>query len=304
MGRRFTTLIGAGAVTLALTATSLALAGTATAPVKILGGRGSQELPAGAPGNAYLSWTQFRAGHVNAYLRPLGQPKILLNRRGYGWNGNISDTEASYQQVVRNNSNIWIYDINAQTRHAVPGVNTTAWEWAPHLDANNLLYGRIGNNNSWKILLTDTSGSPTTTLDKHSGKPVRQLFVGGIAGNWATWARYTPRTQHGTVVRYDIGAGTTQALPVPRGKVQYASTVDAAGDIFYVRSSNTTCGRGVNIREAPIGGGDLRLAPIPRGYDIQAMDAVDEGPGDGVTIYFDRRNCNSGFYDSYSIHVG
>src|SRR5204863_7258847 len=84
MGRRFTTLIGVGAVALTLTAASLALAGTATAPVKILGGRGSQELPAGAPGNAYLSWTQFRAGHINAYLRPLGQTKILLNRRGYG----------------------------------------------------------------------------------------------------------------------------------------------------------------------------------------------------------------------------
>jgi hypothetical protein len=43
------------------------------------------------------------------------------------------------------------------------------------------------------------------------------------------------------------------------------------------------------------------LAKIPRGYDIGVMNAVDEGAG--VTVYFDRLNCNSGFYDSYKIVV-
>jgi hypothetical protein len=302
MGRRFKALIGVGAVTLAVVSASLAWA-TVTGPTKVLGGRGSQMLPAATPGGSFLSWTLIRSGQVDAFLRPAGQPKIQLNRRGLGWNGNISGTEAIYQQVVRNQSNIYIYDTGSQTRHAPAGVNTNAWEWGPHLDGTNVLYGRTGANHSWRILLTDTSGPTTTLLEKHTGTPVRRLLPGGVAGDWATWARYTPRTRHGTVVLYQISTQQAGALVVPRGKVQYASTVDHAGDLFYVRSNIGSCGRGVVIREAINGGSDVPLVKIPRGYDIGVLNAVDEGPGDGVTVYFDRLNCNSGFYDSYKIVV-
>jgi hypothetical protein len=80
-------------------------------------------LPAATPGGSFLSWTLFRSGQVDAFLRPAGQPKIQLNRRGLGWNGDISGTEAIYQQVVHNQSNIYIYiyDTGTQTRHAPPG---------------------------------------------------------------------------------------------------------------------------------------------------------------------------------------
>ena len=153
------------------------------------------------------------------------------------------------------------------------------------------------------MLLADTGGPSTTLLEKHTGRPVRQLLPGGVAGDWATWARYAPRTHHGTVVRYQISTQQAGALVVPRGKVQYAFTVDEAGDLFYVRSNIGTCGRRVVIREAINGGSDVSLAKVPRGYDIGVMNAVDEGPGDGVTVYFDRLNCHSGFYDSYKIVV-
>ena len=302
MGRRFKALIGVGAVTLALVSASLAWA-TVIGPTKVLGGRGSQMLPAATPGGSFLSWTLVRSGQVDAFLRPAGQPKIQLNRRGLGWNGNISGSEAIYQQVVHNQSNIYIYDTGTQTRHAPPGVNTDGWEFYPRIDGNNVLFGRSGRNHSWRVLLADTSGPSTTLLEKHTGRPVRQLLPGGVAGDWATWARYAPRTHHGTVVRYQISTQQAGALVVPRGKVQYASTVDQAGDLFYVRSNIGTCGRGVVIREAINGGSDVSLAKIPRGYDIGVMNAVDEGPGDGVTVYFDRLNCNSGFYDSYKIVV-
>jgi len=304
MGRQFKALIGVGAVTLALVSASLAWAAVAAAPVKVLGGRGSQMLPAATPGGGVLSWTLIRSGQVDAFLRSAGGPKIQLNRRGLGWNGNISGTEAIYQQVVRNQSNIYIYDTGTQTRHQPPGVNTAGWEFYPRIDANNVLFGRSGRNHSWRVLLADTSGLTTTLLEKHTGRPVRQLTPGGVAGDWATWARYAPRTHHGTVVLYQISTQLASVLAVPRGKVQYASTVDHAGDLFYVRSGAGTCGRGVTIREAISGGGgDVPLARIPRGYDIGVMNVVDEGPGDGVTIYFDRVNCSSGFYDSYKVAV-
>ncbi len=302
MGRRFKALIGVGAVTLALVSASLAWAVVA-GPTKVLGGRGSQMLPAATPGGSFLSWTLIRSGQVDAFLRPAGQPKIQLNRRGLGWNGNISGTEAIYQQVVRNQSNIYIYDTGTQTRHAPPGVNTTGWEFYPRIDGTNVLFGRSGRHHSWRVLLADTSVPTTTLLEKHTGTPVRQLLPGGVAGDWATWSRYSPRTHHGTVVRYQISTQHAGPLAVPRGKVQYAPTVDHAGDVFYVRSNVGLCGSGVAIREAINGGSDVRLARIPRGYDIGVMNAVDEGPGDGVTVYFDRYNCNSGFYDSYKIVV-
>jgi hypothetical protein len=220
-----------------------------------------------------------------------------------GWNGNISGTEAIYQQVVHNQSNIYIYDTGTQTRHAPPGVNTDSWEFYPRIDGNNVLFGRSGRNHSWRVLLADTGGPTTTLLEKHTGRPVRQLLPGGVAGDWATWARYSPRTHHGTVVLYQISTKHADALVVPRRKVQYSPTIDHAGDLFYVRSNIGTCGRGVVIREAINGDSDVPLAKISRGYDIGVMNAVDEGPGDGVTVYFDRLNCNSGFYDSYKIAV-
>jgi len=104
-------------------------------------------------------------------------------------------------------------------------------------------------------------------------------------------------------VRYQISTQQADALAVPRGKVQYAPTVDHVGDVFYVRSNVGLCGSRVAIREAINGGSDVPLVRIPRGYDIGVMNAVDEGPGDGVSVYFDRYNCNSGFYDSYKIVV-
>src|SRR5437899_10538328 len=91
------------------------------------------------------------------------------------------------------------------------------------------------------------------------------------------------------------------ALVIPICTVQNAPTIDHAGDLFYVRTNAGVCGGSVVIREAINGGSDVPLARIPRGYDIGVMNAVDEGPG--VTVYFDRLNCNSGFYDSYKIVV-
>ena len=172
MGRWFKALIGVGAVTLALVSASLAWAVVA-GPTKVLGGRGSQMLPAATPGGSFLSWTLIRHGQVDAFLRPAGQPKIQLNRRGLGWNGNISGTEAIYQQVVHDQSNIYIYDTGTQSRHAPPGVNTTGWEFYPRIDGTNVLFGRSGRHHSWRVLLADTSGPSTTLLEKHTGRPVR-----------------------------------------------------------------------------------------------------------------------------------
>src|SRR6476646_7855937 len=175
------------------------------------GGRADQgarrpRQPDAAGGDAGRQFSELDADPVRPgrCVPATGRPKIQLNRRGLGWNGNISGTEAIYQQVVHDQSNIYIYDTGTQSRHAPPGVNTTGWEFYPRIDGTNVLFGRSGRHHSWRVLLADTSGPSTTLLEKHTGRPVRQLLPGGVAGDWATWSRYSPRTHHCTVVRYQI----------------------------------------------------------------------------------------------------
>jgi hypothetical protein len=102
------------------------------------------------------------------------------------------------------------------------------------------------------------------------------------------------------VVLYQISTHHTDALIPPTNKLQYAPAVNPNGDLFYVRSNVGSCGRSVVIREAQNGGADIPLTAIPRGYDVGSMVAVDEGGGT-TTVYFDRVNCSTGFYDSYKI---
>jgi hypothetical protein len=275
-----------------------------TGPTKFIGGKGNQILPAAKATGTWKSWSNSRPGQpgvFDAFVRNGSHAKIKLNRQGQGYNGNFSGPDAIYQQIARNNSNIYIYDTTTGTRHAPPGVNTSGWEFYPRIDGNNVLFGRSGRT-SFKVLLDDTTVGTPVVLESHTGKPIRQELPGGVDGDWVTWARYTPRTGHGTVVLYQISTQMTTPLAVPTGKVQYAPAVNNAGDLFYVRATAGACGRGVNIRMLPNGAGtDIKLAVIPRGYDIGVMNAVDDASG--TSVYFDRVNCSTGFWDTYQLTI-
>jgi hypothetical protein len=282
---------------------------TLLAPTKVIGGRGNQIVPAATPGGTYLAFSNSRPGHpdlVDAYVKRPGQPKVKVNRTGVAYVGNISGNTLAYSQHrIGRNSNIRLYDFVTHQSSAPAGVNTSRWEFAPLLSGDWIAFGR-GNFSvhpaAYQVLLHNQTTTETRVLDAHSGRPLRYLVPGGMNGDWLSWDRLTPRTGAGTSVRYQISTDQTLVLRPPRGKAHYASSVNSQGDLFYVRATADACGRRVNLREHTIGGTDSALARLPRGYDIGATSATDEGGG-VTTVYFDRVNCATGLWDIYKIVV-
>jgi hypothetical protein len=185
------------------------------------------------------------------------------------------------------------------------GVNTLNYEWQPTISGPWMLFGRASLHVrpvSDHIVLHNAITPETRVLDQQVGIPDRLLSPGQVNGDFATWDRYTYATHTGNVFRYQISTLTTFKVPIPVGKIQYASSTNPTGDVFYVRSS-IGCGKQVVIREDVPGVSDVALAVMPAGYDIVRTFAVDEGGG-VTSLYFDRFNCATGNgYDIYKLTI-
>jgi hypothetical protein len=224
-----------------------------------------------------------------------GKARIKVNTSGVAYAGGIDGTTFIYQHVGFGQSNIALYDFVTPAHSTPSGVNTKAWEWSPSISGDWILFGRQNltvTPVSDHVILHSELGGVTHVLDTQVGAPDRTLTPGQVNGDYATWDRYTPSTHTGTVRRYQISTLHTFTVPLPAGKIQYASSVDPAGDIFYVRSG-IGCGKQVVVRQNVPGGSDVALAALPAGYDVFKTFAVDEGGG-VTTVYFDRFNCATG----------
>jgi hypothetical protein len=291
--------VGLGvAVFAALSTASLAWA-TLLTPTLVIGGAGDQAIPSAAPGGAYIAYASNSAGHPNhydVYVRPAGQSSQKVNPTGSGFAGGIDGNTLIFQHIVNGQSDLNLYDLTTTVISIPSGVNTPNWEWRPSLSGPWTLFGRRNFSvrpSADRIILRNSSGSDTRVLQEQVGTPDRTLSPGQVSGDFATWDRYTPSTGIGSVVRYQISTGIKFVLPVPAGKVQYDSSTNPAGDIFYVRSG-TACGKQVVIRENVPGVSDVALAVIPvAGHDIDRTYAVDEGGG-VTSLYFDTFSCVTG----------
>jgi hypothetical protein len=157
------------------------------------------------------------------------------------------------------------------------------------------VFGRENPNSrpiSDHVVLHNEMTSETRTLEQQVGAPDKLLSPGQVSGDYASWDRWVYSTHTGTVSRYQISTEGRFTVPRPTGKVQYASSVDPAGDLFYIRSG-LGCGKQVVVREAVPGVSDVALAVVPAGYDVYKTYAVDEGGG-VISLYFDRFNCATG----------
>jgi hypothetical protein len=211
-----------------------------------------------------------------------------------------------YQQISSSGqSNLKLYNLSSPAITTPLGVNTLNYEWQPTISGNWILFGRANLNArpvSDHIVLHNQVAADNRVLDQQVGSPDRLLSPGQVNGDFATWDRYTYATHTGNVFRYQISDLTTFKVPLPTGKIQYASSTDPTGDIFYVRSGNG-CGKQVVIRENVNGGSDMALAAMPAGFDIVRTFAVDEGGG-VTSLYFDRFSCaTGGGYDIYKLTV-
>jgi|tagenome__1003787_1003787.scaffolds.fasta_scaffold20990011_18 hypothetical protein len=298
----------AGLVVVGLVCVATAWAALLT-PTNVIGGRGNQILPAATPGATYLAFSNSRPGHpdlYDAYVKQPGQAKVKVNLTGVAYVGNISGTTLAYSQHrIGRNSNIRLYDLLTHQSSGPAGVNTSRWEFAPLLSGDWIAFGR-GNFSvhpaAYRVILRNQTTTETRVLDVHSGRPLRYLVPGGMNGDWLSWDRLTPSKGTGTSVRYQISTDQTFVLRPPPGKAHYASSANSQGDLFYARATANTCGREVNLREHTTAGTDTALARLPRGYDIGATSATDEGGG-VTTVYFDRVNCATKRWDIYKIIV-
>jgi hypothetical protein len=301
---------GVAGLLVALTTTSMAWATVLTPPTVVVGGAGNQVSPTAAPGAAYIAYSASRRLHpnlFNAYVKPLGSARVRVNAAGTtAFTGGIDANTLAFQQISSTGqSNIKLFDLTTHAGSAPLGVNTPNYEWQPTISGNWILFGRANLNVrpvSDHIVLHNQLAADTRMLDQQVGSPDRLLSPGQVNGDFATWDRYTYATHAGTVFRYQISTLTAVKVLLPVGKIQYASSTNPAGDIFYVRSG-MGCGKQVVIREDVPGVSDVALAVLPAGFDIVRTFAVDEGGG-VTSLYFDRFNCaTGGGYDIYKMTV-
>src|SRR3954447_24994177 len=216
--RHWRPVISVAIVAVTLTVVSMAWA-TLLTPTKVIGGKGNQILPVATPGATFVAFSSSRPGHpdiYDAYLKPAGQRKIKVNQNGQAFTGGISGQTLIYQHFRSGQSNIQEFDMVTHQHSAPGGVNTPAWEWAPYISGDWVMFGRINlraRPDAYRVILRNELTSETRVLQAHTGAPQKSLTPGGLDGDWLSWDRFTPRTHNSAIVRYQIS--TQQQLLVP-----------------------------------------------------------------------------------------
>jgi hypothetical protein len=251
----------------------------------------------------HLAWSQyprFRSAFVSLFLQETGGPRVRVNRlRTHGWGGSLIGDSFVYQEISGRQSNIQLYDVVTGLRSAPPpGVNTLAWEWAPTMTADHLLFGRVLINQGIdRVFLRDLGTGSTPMLDQirlRNGF----LWLGQVNGNHAVWHRCINRTRRCNVLMRDISAGTTTMIPNP-GRQQYSPSVTSDGTVYFIRSGRG-CGNTVQVVRRPLGGPSKVIAAVGAGRDVQTTFAFQHA--DGTTaVYFDRVRCATGAWDVFSV---
>jgi hypothetical protein len=307
-GRIRRTVAAVVMIAIACATAGTAVAGSGGTPV--LTGSKRDVYPAATPGETVLGFSRNADGkpnHFDAYIRKTGLPAVKVNLRGQGFAGGLDGTTFVFQSLYRGRSDLRLYNTaTEQISSPSAKVNTDRWEWRPTISGNHLLFSRFNPDAAGitdRILLANTATDEVTVVDKQERNKPRYLVAGQVSGNWATWESQLAQTATANVRLYNIVSGNRQILPLRSGRVQYAPSVNANGDVFYIRSK-PGCGRSVVLRAHPRGGTDAVVTALPAGFDVFKTYAVDNpGAGTGTTVYYDLYNCTTGALDIYKVSV-
>jgi hypothetical protein len=294
-------------MTVAFMTAAAAEAGSSGTPV--LDGPKRDVYPAATPGETFLGFSRNATGqpnHFDVYVKEPSLPAVKVNPRGQGFSGGFDGSTFVYQSLYRGRSNLRLY--NAASGQFLPNpsanVNTDLWEWRPTISGPYLLFSRFNPDAAGitdRIVLANRTTDKITVVDKQERNKHRFLISGQVNGNWVVWESHVAQTQKLNVRVYRISNGARQILPLRRGRVQYAPSVNDAGDVFYVRSK-PGCGKAVVIRQHPRGAADSVVTTVPAGLDVFKTYAVDQAGG-AVTIYYDVFNCATGAIDIFKVSV-
>jgi hypothetical protein len=251
----------------------------------------------------HFSWSQYPrsgSGFVPLFLQETGGPRVRVNRlRTHGWGGGFAGDSFVYQEITGRQSNLQFYDVVTGVRSAPPsGVNTLAWEWAPTMTADHLLFGRgLINQQIDRVFLRSLGTGSSLMLDQIR---FRNGFVwpGQVSGNYAVWYRCVNSTRRCDVRMHDIAAGTTTTIP-NTGRQQYSASVTSDGTVYFIRSGRG-CGNTVQVVRRPLGGPSKVIAAVGSGRDVQTIFALQRADGT-TSVYFDRIRCATRAWDIFSV---
>jgi hypothetical protein len=262
-----------------------------------------EQQPAAATdgGDDYFAWSQnarTRKNHFDAFLSRTGDPRVKLNRKGLGYIGGIDPPMVAYQQVVKGDSDLKLYDVDTRARSDLPaGVNTSNWEWEPSISGDWLLFARQTNSAQFVILRSLTTAAKVV-LDQ--GR--RSHHAGQVSGDYAVWTRCGKTACN--VVRRQISTATDTVLARPADRFQYGAAVTSNG-IVYVARSSPKCGGSVKIARF-FGAGDAADGTVvadlgANGWDLWSAYAR-ENDDESVDVFYDRLLCGGNKADVYRVH--
>jgi hypothetical protein len=307
--RRVVTLVAVGVV--------LVVVGVAYAltPQGVKTSRAQELTPAAdfsATGTSLFAWSQNTRAHprrFDAFFQKAGQARVKLNTRGRGFLGGIEPPLVIYQQVVRDESSIRLYDFETAMRSAPPaGVNSADWDWAPDIWGDWILFGRDDDQSHDQWVLLQSRSLPTQLVLETIHLNREQVYPGQVNDDYVVWTycglecdvrKWAIPTDH-TPTQVDV---VPETLPKATATHQYAAAVTSTGVVYLIRSGD---GCGVALKVVRFGPDDppdgTVIASIPNGKDVGGDGGYVRERLDGsVDYFFDRVDCSSGRYDIYKV---
>ena len=239
--------------------------------------------------------------HDDAFASKIGTgDQVQLNRDGTeGWSGGFdpgTDT-ALYQQITNGtDSDLYLYDLDTDSRTALTAVDTTAWEWSPRISHTYISFLRYTFDHGTRhtgVYLYDRVHDRTRWVAGYTG--YRFMDNGSVGGRYATWTVCGPHTCAAYV--YDADRRILRKVPTVHRDPQYGPSVDEAnGRLFFIRGG-FGCGRHVTFYALPVR--HLRAAPVaiavlPTGVDTNdVVSLLHDGATGRTDLLFSRASCRA-----------
>ena len=254
-----------------------------------------------AASDGYLVWSQRRSSYVMAE----GGDRVRMDPPGtLSSSATIDGSTAVFVQLTDDADwDLFMYDVpTASITDPPEGVNTEHSETEPSISGDWLLFTRFGDPRS-EIVLFNLEMLEQRVVFRLRNRG-HYLISDQVNGDWATWEAcdVVREFTNCQAYRYSISGETTETLPNP-DRQQYAAGVTSDGTAYTIRTGKTDrwrCGFGARIVRIDVNGDAQVLATLPRGFDSFNTFAFEE-PGGSTTLFFDRRDCETGASDIYKI---
>jgi len=244
-------------------------------------------------GGGWIAWqqnTRRRPRHYDVFARPVdGGSKFRVNAPATnGANGDIEGDLLVYQQFEQGRSGLRFFDLATRHRSNPPnGINTEHWEYWPSMSGRWLLFGRLQENGTRRVILFDLSTGVAKRLARVRGEDAF-LAPGQVSEDWAVWYR-CPSGSPCNVVRYQISTGESDVIANLHGLKHHSPSVDSDGTVYYALGRGR-CGNRVRLIRQPLDGPSETLWRLPNGDDIGRTHTQVRPRGN--TILYDHFSCD------------